>query len=115
MGPIDCTPFRWRADNALDLNCYDPQDEQWRVITVGPGAQEAKENKSATATPPETGPWVQPDFFVSDGVWAGPFTADADARLAPDTTRSRHRSQRRLPATHGARRHGWVRAHRRLG
>ncbi len=84
--PIQCTPFRWRVDNALDLSCYDLTRATWRVFTLGPGAQELKENKSATATPPTAGPWVQPDFFVSDGVWAGPYTADADARLAPDAT-----------------------------
>ena len=83
--PLKCTPFRWRADNALDLSCYDPTRATWRVFTVGPGAEQLKENKSATATPPVAGPWVQPDFFVSDGVWAGPYTADADARLAPDS------------------------------
>jgi len=42
-----------------------------------------KENKSATATAPAVGPWVQPDFFVADGVWAGPYTADAEARTVP--------------------------------
>ena len=84
--PLKCTPFRWRADDALDLSCYDPARATWRVFTVGPGAQEMKENKSATATPPATGPWVEPDFFVTDGVWAGPFTADAAERLAPDSS-----------------------------
>ena len=84
--PLRCTPFRWRADDALDLSCYDPARAEWRVFTVGPGAQEMKENKSATATPPALGSWVEPDFFVTDGVWAGPFTADAEQRLAPESS-----------------------------
>lgn len=84
--PLKCTPFRWRADNALDLSCYDPAREIWRVFTVGPGAQEMKENKSASATPPAAGAWVEPTYFVSDGVWAGPYTADAADRLVPDTS-----------------------------
>jgi len=79
--PLTCTPFRWRAGDALDISCWDPQREIWRVFAVGPGAQEMLENKSATATPRADGPWVEPDFFVTDGVWAGPYTADAAARL----------------------------------
>jgi len=79
--PLTCTPFRWRAGDALDISCYDPQREIWRVFAVGPGAHEMLENKSATATPPPDGPWVEPTFYVSDGVWAGPFTANTTARL----------------------------------
>ena len=82
--PLNCTPFRWRVDNALDLSCYDPSRATWRVFTVGPGAKVMKENKAATATPPATGPWVAPNFFVTDGVWAGPYTAGAAERLAPE-------------------------------
>ncbi|MGC4174215.1 hypothetical protein [Demequina sp.] len=78
--PLKCTPFRWRADDALDITCWDAERQVWRLFAVGPGAQEMKENKSATATAPEEGPWVEPDFFVSDGTWAGPYTADATAR-----------------------------------
>lgn|GEM_PF-1980703 len=81
--PLRCTPFRWRADDALDVSCWDPERLEWRVFAVGPGAHEMKENKSATATAPAVGPWVQPDFFVADGVWAGPYTADAEARTVP--------------------------------
>ena len=81
--PLRCTPFRWRADDALDVSCWDPERLVWRVFAVGPGAKEMKENKSATATAPDDGPWVQPDFFVTDGVWAGPFTADGAARKVP--------------------------------
>jgi hypothetical protein len=81
--PLRCTPFRWRADDALDVSCWDPERLAWRVFAVGPGAKEMKENKSATATAPDDGPWVQPDFFVTDGVWAGPYTADGAARKVP--------------------------------
>jgi hypothetical protein len=81
--PLDCAPFRWRADNALDVSCFDPLSQLWRVFTVGPHAQEMKENKAATATPPADGPWVQPNFFASTGVWAGPYTTTAAERLAP--------------------------------
>jgi hypothetical protein len=83
LEPLECEPFRWRADGALDVSCWDAQRSMWRLFAVGPGADEMKENKSATATPPEDGPWVEPDFFVSDGVWAGPFTADGAARTEP--------------------------------
>jgi len=81
--PLRCTPFRWRADDALDVSCWDPERLVWRVFAVGPGAKEMKENKSATATAPEDGPWVEPDFFVADGVWAGPYTVDGAARIVP--------------------------------
>jgi len=81
--PLTCTPFRWRADDALDVSCYDATRNTWRLFAVGPGAHEMKENKSATATPPDDGPWVEPDFFVTDGVWAGPYTADGAARRLP--------------------------------
>jgi len=83
--PLECTPFRWRADNALDLSCYDSISDAWRVFTVGPHAQVMKENQAATATPPDEGPWVQPSFFVSDGVWAGRYTATAAERVASAT------------------------------
>jgi len=81
--PLTCTPFRWRADDALDVSCYDATRNTWRLFAVGPGAHEMKENMSATATPPDDGPWVEPDFFVTDGVWAGPYTEDGDARRLP--------------------------------
>ena len=84
--PLQCTAFRWRADDTLDISCYDPAREEWRVFAVGPGAEQMVENKSATATPPAEGPWVEPDFFVSDDAWAGPYTADAAARLVSTST-----------------------------
>jgi len=84
--PLTCEPFRWRADNALDVSCYDVTSETLRVFAVGPGADEMKENKSASATPPADGPWVDPEFFVSEGVWAGPYTPDGASRLVPGAT-----------------------------
>jgi len=81
--PLECVPFRWRADGALDVSCYDAQRDVSRVFAVGPGADDMKENRSAVATPPQEGPWVEPDFYVSEGVWAGPYTADAQSRRLP--------------------------------
>lgn len=83
VGPLECEPFRWRTDSALDASCYQPALDEWGVWAVAPDAQSMLENAAATATPPEEGPWVEPDFFVSESVWAGPYTADAAARLAP--------------------------------
>lgn len=84
--PLSCEPFRWRVDDALDVHCWDDSREMWRVFTVGPGATVMKENKAASATPPEEGPWVEPDFFVTEGVWAGPYSADAGERRRPVAT-----------------------------
>jgi len=80
--PLACTAFRWRADNTLDVSCYDAAKATFRLFAVGPGAEQMVENKSATATPPADGPWVEPDFFVAEDAWAGPYTADGPGRLA---------------------------------
>jgi hypothetical protein len=82
-GPLTCSPFRWRVDDALDAVCEDPEVEAPGVYTVGPGAQEMVANRAATATPPGDGPWVEPDFLVSQTVWAGPYTASGADRLVP--------------------------------
>lgn len=78
-----CEVFRWRPDDTVDISCEDPLRLTTRVFAIGPGAREAKENKTAMVQPPAEGPWVEPHVLVTDGVWAGPFVADAAAQ--PDS------------------------------
>lgn len=79
--PIEgCLVFRWRPDDTVDIACEDPARGATRVFAIGPGADEAKENKTASPAVPDEGPWVSPDVVLAEGVWAGVYTPDAQAR-----------------------------------